>query len=75
MSSPYDHLAEALDRDLNRPRAKAPIYCSFCGKSHMDVVVLICGPTVFICDECSDIVSDLVAERRLERIRWWCPTC
>ena len=26
--------------------------CSFCGKSQDEVKVLICGPVVYICDEC-----------------------
>ncbi len=26
--------------------------CSFCGKSERDVVVIVPGPAVYICDEC-----------------------
>ena len=33
---------------------KKTFYCSFCGKSQHEVNSLIAGPTVFICDECSD---------------------
>ena len=36
------------------------LYCSFCGKSQHEVRKLIAGPTVFICDECVDICTDVV---------------
>ena len=42
--------------------AKRTLYCSFCGKSQHEVRKLIAGPTVFICDECSDLCSDIVFE-------------
>ncbi len=38
------------------------LYCSFCGKSQHEVKKLIAGPSVFICDECIDIIRDEVAE-------------
>ena len=39
---------------------KAPakiLYCSFCGKSQHEVRKLIAGPSVFICDECIELVQ------------------
>src|SRR5262249_5650052 len=36
------------------------LYCSFCGKSQYEVFRLIAGPTVFICDECSDLCEQIV---------------
>ncbi len=36
--------------------------CSFCGKSQNSVKKLIAGPTVFICDECIDLCSDIMRE-------------
>lgn len=37
--------------------------CSFCGKSRQQVERLIAGPNgVFICDECVDACSDIIAE-------------
>src|SRR2546429_2172178 len=36
--------------------------CSFCGKSQNDVRKLIAGPTVYICDECIELCSDIIAE-------------
>jgi ATP-dependent protease Clp ATPase subunit len=38
--------------------------CSFCGKSDEEVLVLIAGPTVFVCDECVELCNDSVAKRR-----------
>lgn len=38
------------------------LYCSFCGKSQHDVRKLIAGPTVFICDECVDLCTDIIRE-------------
>jgi len=41
---------------------KNNLYCSFCGKSQNEVRKLIAGPTVFICDECIDLCSDIIKE-------------
>ena len=38
------------------------LYCSFCGKSQHEVKKLIAGPTVFICDECVDLCTDIIKE-------------
>jgi hypothetical protein len=54
------------------------LVCSFCGKGQDQVRKLIAGPTVYICDECVDLCSDIIAEetcvgrailRRL-KLRW-----
>lgn len=37
-------------------------YCSFCGKSQHEVRKLIAGPSVFICDECISLCSNIIAE-------------
>jgi len=42
--------------------AKNTLYCSFCGKSQHEVRKLIAGPTVFICDECVDLCTDIIRE-------------
>jgi len=42
--------------------AKNVLYCSFCGKSQHEVRKLIAGPTVFICDECVDLCTDIIQE-------------
>lgn len=36
--------------------------CSFCGKSQNEVKKLIAGPTVFICNECISLCSDILRE-------------
>ena len=36
--------------------SKNTLYCSFCGKSQHEVRKLIAGPTVFICDECVELL-------------------
>ena len=38
------------------------LYCSFCGKSQNEVKKLIAGPSVFICDECIDLCTDIIQE-------------
>lgn len=38
------------------------LYCSFCGKSQHEVKKLIAGPSVFICDECIDLCTDVIQE-------------
>jgi ATP-dependent Clp protease ATP-binding subunit ClpX len=42
--------------------SKNVLYCSFCGKSQHEIRKLIAGPTVFICDVCVDLCSDIVHE-------------
>ena len=42
--------------------SKSTLYCSFCGKSQHEVKKLIAGPTVFICDECVDLCTDIIRE-------------
>lgn len=41
---------------------KSTLYCSFCGKSQHEVRKLIAGPSVFICDECVDLCTDIIRE-------------
>jgi ATP-dependent Clp protease ATP-binding subunit ClpX len=37
--------------------------CSFCGKSQKQVVQLIAGPGVYICDECVELCNEIIEER------------
>ncbi len=41
---------------------KNTLYCSFCGKSQHEVRKLIAGPTVFICDECVSLCTEIIKE-------------
>lgn len=36
--------------------------CSFCGKSQKQVVKLIAGPGVYICDECIALCVEIIAD-------------
>jgi ATP-dependent Clp protease ATP-binding subunit ClpX len=45
-----------------RPDQGGSLCCSFCGKSQKEVRKLIAGPTVYICDECIDLCTDIIAE-------------
>ena len=46
----------------NEKNEKEKLHCSFCGKSQHEVKKLIAGPTVFICDECVDLCTDIIKE-------------
>ena len=48
--------------DKKTKEAQGTLYCSFCGKSQHDVRKLIAGPTVFICDECVDLCTEIIQE-------------
>jgi ATP-dependent Clp protease ATP-binding subunit ClpX len=43
-------------------RASNLSMCSFCGKSHSEVKKLIAGPGVYICNECVDVCSSILAK-------------
>lgn len=38
------------------------VHCSFCGKTQDEVIRLVAGPGVFICDECIDLCYSLLEE-------------
>jgi ATP-dependent protease Clp ATPase subunit len=46
---------------------KDALACSFCGKSQHQVVKLIAGPGVFICDQCIDLCNEIIAQEAGER--------
>ena len=57
--------------------SKNTLFCSFCGKSQLEVRKLIAGPTVFICDECVELCKDIIHEdtkSSLEKSRDGIPT-
>jgi ATP-dependent Clp protease ATP-binding subunit ClpX len=43
--------------------SKKAFFCSFCGKGQHEVRKLIAGPTVFVCDECVGLCSDIINEQ------------
>jgi ATP-dependent protease Clp ATPase subunit len=36
--------------------------CSFCGKTQKQVIKLIAGPGVYICDQCVDLCNEIIEE-------------
>lgn len=49
-------------KDGKDDKGNSTLYCSFCGKSQHEVNKLIAGPTVFICNECVDLCTDIIRE-------------
>lgn len=49
---------------------KKQLKCSFCGKNQDQVKRLIAGPGVYICDECIDLCSDIIADEFEETIEF-----
>jgi ATP-dependent Clp protease ATP-binding subunit ClpX len=45
-------------------RTHHEIHCSFCGKSQVDVAMIVAGPGVTICSECVDIAVKVMDENR-----------
>lgn len=43
------------------------MHCSFCGKSQHEVVKLIAGPSVYICNECIELCGDIVKSEMIEQ--------
>lgn len=39
-------------------------YCSFCGKNQHEVKKLIAGPSVFICNECIELCTEVISEEK-----------
>jgi ATP-dependent Clp protease ATP-binding subunit ClpX len=38
------------------------LQCSFCGKTQKEVIKLIAGPSVYICNECIELCNDIITE-------------
>lgn len=47
---------------MSRLEDKKQLKCSFCGKNQDQVKRLIAGPGVYICDECIELCSEIIAE-------------
>lgn len=45
-------------------RTHREIHCSFCGKSQVDVEMIVAGPGVTICNQCVDIAVKVMDENR-----------
>ena len=54
---------QSIPRHFQLRKYKAgSLYCSFCGKSQDEVQKLVAGPSVYICDECIQIASEIIAD-------------
>ena len=52
-----------MTRSRNSGGSRGAYVCSFCGRGQDEVQRLIAGPgTVFICDECVELCSAIIAE-------------
>ena len=49
----------------NKESSSEPLKCSFCGKSQKQVIKLIAGPGVYICDECIELCVETVSYTHL----------
>lgn len=49
------------------PKDDKLLYCSFCGKSQHEVLKLIAGPSVFICEQCTDLCIGIILEELEEQ--------
>jgi ClpX C4-type zinc finger len=47
---------------VSRTATYEPVGCSFCAKSQFDVVKLVAGPGVYICNECVDLCHQIIAQ-------------
>jgi ATP-dependent Clp protease ATP-binding subunit ClpX len=55
------------DKSTSGDGTTPPImHCSFCGKSQHEVIKLIAGPSVYICNECIDLCGDIVKSELTE---------
>lgn len=45
--------------------------CSFCGKGKDAVAKLVAGPGVFICNECVELCTHILAEEAVPRVAGW----
>lgn len=43
--------------------------CSFCGKDEDRVRVIVIGPSSNICDECTELATDICAETLINKVR------
>lgn len=46
---------------------KHPCSCSFCGKAPNEVLTIIAGALVFICNECVELCVEIVEEQKNKR--------
>jgi ATP-dependent protease Clp ATPase subunit len=55
---------------MSRTATPEPLRCSFCSKGQFDVVKLVAGPGVFICNECVDLSTQIITDELERRTGW-----
>lgn len=43
--------------------------CNFCGKAQWEVMFIIAGPNVYICDECIEMCNKIIFEQARKKDR------
>lgn len=46
--------------EVNEMSKRRQLHCSFCGKKETEVLKLVAGPRVYICDRCVAIASQIM---------------
>jgi ATP-dependent Clp protease ATP-binding subunit ClpX len=57
-------MAKKNNSGTETPKETKDLCCSFCGKNQHEVVKLIAGPAVFICNECIGLGMDILREEQ-----------
>ena len=52
---------------MKRSASQWDLNCSFCGKSQRDVIKMVAGPGVYICNECVDLCDQIIASELAAR--------
>ena len=65
-STPLVSNSPKIDGESNNHIKPPLLNCSFCGKSNDEVKKLVAGPSVFICNECTDLAASICLESRNE---------
>ncbi|MFC0178813.1 ATP-dependent protease ATP-binding subunit ClpX [Thorsellia kenyensis] len=50
------------DKKKDNNEGNKTLFCSFCGKSKNEVKKLIAGPSVYICNECVELCTDILGQ-------------
>ena len=53
--------------DMAPANGAQTLHCSFCGKSQHEVVALIAGPTVYICDACVGLCDNIIEDQAIDK--------
>jgi hypothetical protein len=47
---------------VSRTASQETLNCSFCAKSQFDILKLVAGPGVYICNECIDLCNEIIVQ-------------